>query len=409
MSDYDHNYDRNEVDEAKWTTLIHAVIILSNFIAFLGCMYLIILILSKRSLRTNTYNLYVVFLLLPDGFNNIITALVCTFMAVGYNDGCVRPGSLDDIHHTQLVFYYFSNFYLNCCVAHELHTMVAQSRRLSRMNPPKIARVLTQVGIVYSLAFLFSLWGYLDVPWSWFDTENGLMGSSEGGTFSQMGAAIMLGSLMMIPITYIIAIRFRIWKKNLLPKRGRTRVLYLYFERIIFIFFGMYLPSCSLIIYLSFLGEDTFWVDSMVAMFAALQALITLYVVSLKQDIREAVVCTCFIRGEVIDDDGGVEVLEDHIDRDKACHSQLSETEDHTSTTNDFDVSSYFMGSVEFPKPNELSEIDDHTPTIVDDSKRFVRSIEPPKQKELFKVDEHTSTTKNDIDISSRSPDDIGV
>ena len=57
----------------------------------------------------------------------------------------------------------------------------------------------------------------------------------------------------------------------------------------------------------------------------------------------------------------------------------------------------------DYPKPNELSEIDDHTSTIVDDIKRFMRSVEPPKQKE------HTSTKKNDIDISSRSPDDITV
>lgn len=110
---------------------IHAIIILMNLIVFLGCVYFLIVILSKKSLRANTYNIYVVFLLLPDGFNNIICAIDCLFMALGYSER-ERPKSFDEIQNLEMVFYYFSTFNLNCRLAYEMHAMVDKSTKYDK-------------------------------------------------------------------------------------------------------------------------------------------------------------------------------------------------------------------------------------------------------------------------------------
>ena len=100
---------------------IHAIIILMNLIVFLGCVYFLIVILS----------IYVVFLLLPDGFNNIICAIDCLFMALGYSER-ERPKSFDEIQNLEMVFYYFSTFNLNCRLAYEMHAMVDKSTKYDK-------------------------------------------------------------------------------------------------------------------------------------------------------------------------------------------------------------------------------------------------------------------------------------
>merc|ERR1712176_1611330 len=159
--------------------------------------------------------------------------------------------------------------------------IVKQSRRLSRTPPPAIRRVLTQVGIVYSVSILFALWGFIDVPWSYYNSAEKVFGSPKGGPFSEMGATAMLGSTTLIPMIYVIGIRVRISQKKLLQKEGKTRVLYMFFERIIVVFIAMYFPGAGLNIALSSVKMPTkFLCEWATHLLVALQALITLYVVS---------------------------------------------------------------------------------------------------------------------------------
>jgi len=281
-------------DQSKWIRPIFLISNISNIVASVGCFYFIIAVLSRNSVRSNTFNIYIVLLLLPDGIVNLVSG--------------VRGARFDSypiIYDFTTFFFYFGNFYLDCCVAYELYAMVERSRRCSRTGPPTARRVITQVSCVYSLSFLFALWGLLDVPWSWYDNEKRILGSPEGGLFSQLGAMILVLVCMLIPITYVVYVSLRIRKSKMLQREGPTKALYLFFERIVIVFLALFFPGVCLNMALGIVerkGNAFFVMTWTIHMILALQVSTTLYMVSFKQDIREALVCNyCRLKN----DDGG--------------------------------------------------------------------------------------------------------
>jgi len=290
----------------RWQLPGRFLVLLCNLIAAIGCFVFIFAILYKKSTRNNTFNLYVVFLIFPDGFSTLISVI---HTAMNFKFGyCDLPDWYWYSANFVRVFYFFSNFYLNCCVAYEIYGMVEGSNRLRRTRAPRKRRVFVQVGVVYSLSILLATWTVLDVSWSYYDTQNLSFGSpTDDGLFSPLAAIIFLGTLSLIPILFVIGLRCRIWSTKLMQNEGRTRTLYLFFERITFVFIGMYVPGIVLTFALSALEENLviyYWVARIVDLIRALQALITLILVSYKEDIWKAVVaCSCFSAGDTTDDE----------------------------------------------------------------------------------------------------------
>lgn len=200
-------------------------------------------------------------------------------------------------------FFYLSNFYLNCCVAYEVFVIANGSQRLRRIKPPKMRRMLLQVGCVYSISFLFALWGVLDVPWSFYDSKNNAFGSpqGEGGIFNETAAKVLIGVLTVLPILFVITIRIQLWRMKLLRNKGRTRTMYLFFERITIVFIAMYIPCVSLnIAFVGFVDQPNkyYWTERAIHLIKALQAAVTLYIVAFKNDIRKAVTYGCCNMGD---------------------------------------------------------------------------------------------------------------
>lgn len=277
------------------------VVIVCNLIASIGCFHFIISILSRNSARKNTFNLYIVFLIFPDWLSTLVAIVSNAIVA----SKCEIPEWYKDVSHFVFSFYYFSNFYLNCCVAYEIYTMVEESHRLRRTQPPTMRKVFLQVGCVYSLSVLVALWAILDVSWSWYDVKNLDFGSPDGGSFSKIGSMTFAGTTVLVPISFVVGLRIRMWSKRLMQNEGRTRTLYLFFERITIIFVAMYIPGIGLIFAMDKLdidGNAHYWVELTFDSIIALQALMTLYIVSLKEDISNVVACACFSAGDTTDE-----------------------------------------------------------------------------------------------------------
>jgi len=274
-------------------------VIVCSLVATIGCFHFIVSILSRKSIRNNAFNLYVVFLIFPDGLKTL--SAVTGNVLIAFT--CGLPDWYWYVNNFVGSFYYFSNFYLNCCVAYEIYTMVEESHRLRRTQPPTMRKVFLQVGCVYSLSVLVALWAILDVPWSWYTVKTQDFGSSDGGLFSKSGSMTFCIILILVPILFVIALRVRIWSKKLIQNEGRTRTLYQFFDRITIVFIAMYIPGTALIFAMSKLdmdGNAYYWLFVCLDMIKATQAFITLYIVSSKEDIWNAVVaCSCFSAGEV--------------------------------------------------------------------------------------------------------------
>jgi len=264
-----------------------------NLVAFGVCLYAEIAMVSRRVVRSNTFNLYVIFLLLPDMLNNLIQSL----QGLQRVSDCGKDTAMmSDIYDANIFFYYFCNFSMSCLVAYELHLLLERSRRYLRTGPPSTKRTLLQIAAVYCLAVLFALWGILDFRWSWWYRKESRFGSPPpDGVFNEIQAISIVAAIMLALITFVLVIRFNIWRKNLIPTQGRTRVVAIFFQHIVGVFLVFYVPSIALLAYSTELEGHTssayFWIERSTQLLAALQALSTVYVAIQKPDICTAFCC----------------------------------------------------------------------------------------------------------------------
>lgn len=266
-----------------------------NFLASSLCLFALQALVRNSSIRKNSFNMYVIFLIFPDSLQNITVGLGNIFFQNRIN---VFPQGFYEISVFVWIFYFVSNLYLNAVVAHEMNSLVTASHRRQKRPPPKVGRAWKQITMVYLFAMFFALWVVLPYKWSIADVYDGprglfKFGSPNDGVFSPMVAPLIGLVLLVVPITYVLYVRIRIAWHKLLPKRGRTRILSLFFMRIIIVFLLFYLPNTLLIGFL--VGLDgaslgAFLISKVIApLLNACQAYVTLYMVMVKDDIRQVV------------------------------------------------------------------------------------------------------------------------
>jgi len=280
-----------------WQIVFYFVIAFVNLLASTSAFFFIGSILSKKTVSTNTLNLYVAFLLIPDAVFNLVSGVYC-FFQTAY---CSSAGPWRPVYEFTVFFYFFCNFYLNVVVAQEIYSLLEKTSRCLRARPPPLKRGIAQIALIYVLAFLFGLWGVLDVPWSYFDGLGGFR-SPDGGPFSEVDVFILIGCLILIPVVYIIVISIMIRMKSLLPKdKGQTKSISVFFGRIIVLFFACYLPGAAINIFCTTLDQQSalfFWMELLNQCLYFLQSFVTMYMISFKEDIWKVVcsnfrACTC--------------------------------------------------------------------------------------------------------------------
>ena len=294
----DHRCNKNSTN--TWATAAYhrpmvAILCACNLLAVLGCLYTMVAILSNKGTRRVSFNLCVVFLLIPDAINN---AVIFVFGMYRYECGKV-PKNISNVYDLNVFFYYFANFSMNALIAVEIYSMLEQTKRRRRLGPPSTKRTLLMAMGVYTFAVLFSAWGAIDVSWSWWNRKRSKFGSPPpNGVFSETEAIALVGSLMVAFIVFVLVIRILIRRRDLLPKSGQTRVLSLFFERIVVVFFVFYVPTLALLISTVTLVRkgspwDTsyFWIERTLHLLSALQVFVTLGVVVQKPDLWSVLLC----------------------------------------------------------------------------------------------------------------------
>ncbi|KAL3941325.1 MAG: hypothetical protein SGBAC_004299 [Bacillariaceae sp.] len=254
-------------------------------------------LLRKEKIRQSSYNVYIIFLILPDAFVNFTShGLFNGFVALnGGND--VFPPGYYYVDVWSWFFYYNANCFLNGVVAYEINNLVLRSYARKRTNPPSLSRVYKQVAAVYLLATMAGLVMVVPYPWALYTITDSLKGKGEmgGEVFDETTATGIGFGFMLLPMVYVVIVRIRIWWRDLLPKSGRTRTLSLFFMRIIIVFLIFYLPNTTLSALLPIVPDPNakYWISVMMGLLTAGQGLVNLYMVYLKDDIREAVNEAC--------------------------------------------------------------------------------------------------------------------
>lgn len=131
-----------------------------------------------------------------------------------------------------------SNCWLNAVVAHEVHKMLRSSHIRKRYFPPTRQRVACNAAVVYVYCTVLGVVSI--IGWDLNPTR------SEAGLIcvplpADVGSEVFFWlvftpAFMVVPIMYVQYVVFDIWRQNLLPPKGKRRLIGVYFFRIVVVF-----------------------------------------------------------------------------------------------------------------------------------------------------------------------------
>jgi len=256
----------------------------------------------RRPASASTYNLHLMFLVIPDALLNASGAITSASMVV--NNGRMLSTEYLFFAIWIVMFYFVANFFLNAVVAYEIHNLVIKSYqgiRIKNNSSRDKRRTYFQIASVYIFAILGATWCVVQKPWSLMhvcDSEYGIVqfGSppanedGTGGIFPTATTLIIFFSVMAVPTFYVLYVRWSIWRYGLLPKSGRTRVLSMYFMRILVVFFVFYFPNVISNVLRTRFNNIYAWfaMKNIKIVLEVSQAIVTLRVARQKDDIGEA-------------------------------------------------------------------------------------------------------------------------
>jgi len=222
--------------------------------------------------RKFTYNIYIVFLLLPDALLTLVLGIRCIYDGALNNSSTNPPLSLCIAEQIGIGFY-ISNVILNSIVSRELYTLVNNSYHRKRTQPPTLRKIVCQVAIAYGIASICVLWRLLPVDWAEKTIENDPY-CTVIPRANETAAVALFSLLLGPPVVVVLWTYDRMTRGRLLPRNGRTRALALYFMRIFCLFLFIYLPLTIVGTFYYQFDEDR-W-DS--AIYFCLLAVFTLFI-----------------------------------------------------------------------------------------------------------------------------------
>lgn len=253
-------YDRtvaapSDEDLVKMWSYMSVILAISS--AFVVIVF--IAIASKKKMRQNPYNVYLMFLMIPDFVFSGFCLLTCALSAAV---GHYFSPSMCRFQSWYLVFGLSANAWVNSLIAREIHVLLRSSQRMIRYQPPTIKQVAQRSLWAYAFCAFLGMWCIFSIDWIPLEVD------TQFGFFchpveDDLGSTLFLWLVFLpcyvvIPYMYSIWVLYDIvWGSKLLPPRGRRRQLAVYFFRIIFVFLLMWTPSVVVIYVLR--GQTTPW------------------------------------------------------------------------------------------------------------------------------------------------------
>jgi hypothetical protein len=290
-------YDRARAapsDEAMrnaWTVWSVAFFLFAafNIFVFAG-------IVSSRKTRRRPFNLYLLYLMLPDIIYTLFCAIQCATLVA--NTGFATPS---DCHWQSfyLVFGLTANSWLNGVIANELYRLLSFSSNRRKYNPPTLKAVTRKSLLVYLYSILLAGMGCMAYPW-WphrTDLQNGLvcLPMDFDTTSTILFWTLFFPFMSAIPLVYCVVVAFVVYRKGLLPPKGKRREITIYFYKITAVFLIMWLPGVFIFYVLS---GVTIWAIYAAPLWSHSQGAVAAGVAMMKKDVYDAVMDLAWCRAE---------------------------------------------------------------------------------------------------------------
>jgi len=206
---------------------------------------LIASILRSKKLRKQPFDLYLVFLAIPDFFSGFSCMLTCLMSVRGK---AYVGEAMCGYQSFYLNFSVSANTWMAAVITYQIHKLLRYSRVRRRYIPPTTKEVGCHAACVYAWAIF---WGGLSASQS--DIFGMTFQSHPYGGFycapmeakgnSWFFYLVFLNITFFLPATYAAAALVHIFWKGLMPQSGRRRQISLFLIRIMIFFFAIFMPT----------------------------------------------------------------------------------------------------------------------------------------------------------------------
>lgn len=285
---YDHIVAASDDDTLSWQWLGWVLIIVICLAVMLP---LFVSIVINRKLRSKPFNLYLVYLIIPDLIYSGFCGITCL---TNYIYGAYTSETMCSFQSVYLVYGITSNAWLNALVVRQLYQMLQDSTNVRRYVVPTLKRVTIESLAIYLYGLVLGLLTLTELPYDALLIRGQACLPADYNRASSIFLYVVAMPLIaLLPCGYVAYICFDIYRHRLLPPNDKRRTLVIYFCRVVVIFFVMWVPSLVAIFVIGpWIGVWASWVAGSWTHFQGLASAIMML---LKKDIRQEFVAfvTC--------------------------------------------------------------------------------------------------------------------
>ena len=230
--------DRDRI--VQWT--VYASIALT---AALVALLVLVAILRKPAVRRQSFNLFLVFLIIPDLVFSFFCGVNCALNAA-HGDYVSAAWCRFQVFYC--VWGIGCNAWLNAAIARHLHHMLQCGARMERYFPPSRKQVVYESLAIYLWMAFVASWVFIP-----FVPHDIALSAGLACLPHEYDAAstiflwlVFMPCFALLPTAYAMYVTADVLYNKLLPPRGKKRDLAVYFARIVAVFLLMWVPSIFL-------------------------------------------------------------------------------------------------------------------------------------------------------------------
>eukprot|EP00522_Entomoneis_paludosa_P008699 CAMPEP_0172443848 /NCGR_PEP_ID=MMETSP1065-20121228/4037_1 /TAXON_ID=265537 /ORGANISM="Amphiprora paludosa, Strain CCMP125" /LENGTH=475 /DNA_ID=CAMNT_0013194207 /DNA_START=162 /DNA_END=1589 /DNA_ORIENTATION=- len=266
-----------------------------NILVALASGLLILSILRSKTLRQKPFDLYLLFIAIPDFISGFSCMLTCLLSVKGKEYVGEAMCGYQSFYLNASVT---ANTWMNAVIIYEIHKLLRFSHVRRRYIPPTRKQVILQAAGVYCYA---CVWGVICAIQAFFPSHayGGFycIPMEEKG-YSWFFYLIFLPGVFVLPSMYAVAVLAHIMWKGMLPQTGKRRTLAVFLMRIIFLYFLVFVPLAISILVGNFFYFESSWGYYVPAVMNHLQGILTTLLIyctnkKISASMNKVLCCDC--------------------------------------------------------------------------------------------------------------------
>lgn len=240
----------------------------------------------------SSYVLYLVYLAIPD----LLLNLYFLGVYVSYANGVYNP----NFHGLVVLFdgntngpfgpafvvaCSNANLYVNCVISNEILTLLRNCHNSAISYPPSYLKVTLQAIVVYLFSIIvFVIYFFIDIA------QNESYRTNDSERFAFLKKVNLIWSIVIsytFPVLFFGYVWITIWYRGYMPSvEGKMKQLAWYFLRIFIVFYLIWLPGMSFVLFGAAKGRTYAKIAVVGYLFCAIQPIVSTCLAMMKSDVR---------------------------------------------------------------------------------------------------------------------------